>query len=119
VQIGARVRGMRLAQGLSQDAMAKQLGLSFQQVQKYERGVNRVAAGRLMEIAKILKTTVPELIGTDGKEIAATAFDHRHFQMAMSFKRLYALSPEAGKHIRSVVDILCNTIEAEQRKKKH
>src|ERR1700738_5122834 len=54
VEVGHRIRIERLARGLSQTALANQLGVTFQQVQKYEKGVNRVGAGRLARIAEVL-----------------------------------------------------------------
>ena len=53
--VGAKVRMRRLMLGLSQTKLADGLGLSFQQVQKYENGVTRVSASRLQQIANILK----------------------------------------------------------------
>lgn len=58
VHVGLRVRLRRQRLGLSQDALAKALGLSFQQVQKYERGTNRVSASKLFEIAGALEAPV-------------------------------------------------------------
>jgi len=52
--IGGRISAIRAAQGLSQTALGQALGVSFQQVQKYEKGRNRIGAGRLQEIAKFL-----------------------------------------------------------------
>ena len=54
VEVGQRIRIERLQSGLSQTSLAEQLGVTFQQVQKYEKGVNRVGAGRLTKIAKVL-----------------------------------------------------------------
>src|SRR3954470_9271146 len=54
IEVGHRIRIERLARGLSQTALANQLGVTFQQVQKYEKGVNRVGAGRLTKIAEVL-----------------------------------------------------------------
>lgn len=56
--LGGKVRARRLEIGMSQEALAEELGITFQQVQKYEKGVNRVAAGRLWDIAKVLKQPV-------------------------------------------------------------
>ncbi len=56
--VGQRLRQRRGAQGLSQMKMAEALGLSFQQVQKYERGVNRISASTLYEAARCLKAPV-------------------------------------------------------------
>src|SRR5258707_3367902 len=58
VEVGHRIRIERLARGLSQTALANQLGVTFQQVQKYEKGVNRVGAGRLTKIAEVLGVAV-------------------------------------------------------------
>ncbi|WP_439476402.1 helix-turn-helix domain-containing protein [Brevundimonas sp.] len=56
--VGARIGLRRSALGLSQSALAQQLGISFQQVQKYETGQNRISASRLHRAATILGTSV-------------------------------------------------------------
>ena len=53
-QVGNRVRIRRMLIGMSQERLGDLLGLTFQQVQKYEKGVNRIGAGRLFEISRIL-----------------------------------------------------------------
>ncbi len=53
-RVGHRVRLRRMLMGMSQERLGELLGLTFQQVQKYEKGVNRIGAGRLFEIAGIL-----------------------------------------------------------------
>ena len=67
VEVGHRIRIERLARGLSQTALANQLGVTFQQVQKYEKGVNRVGAGRLTKIAEVLGVPVGSFFS--GKEM--------------------------------------------------
>ncbi|MFT4077511.1 MAG: helix-turn-helix transcriptional regulator [Asticcacaulis sp.] len=64
IHVGARVRSRRKAMGLSQEALAETLGLTFQQVQKYERGANRISASKLYEISRTLK--VPLAFFYDG-----------------------------------------------------
>lgn len=54
VHVGSRLRLRRTLLGYSQDKLAQQLDLTFQQVQKYERGTNRIGAGRLMQLAHVL-----------------------------------------------------------------
>lgn len=54
VHVGARVRTRRLLIGMNQETLARALGLTFQQVQKYEGGANRISASRLSQIAEIL-----------------------------------------------------------------
>jgi transcriptional regulator with XRE-family HTH domain len=59
--IGRNVRLQRLARGLSQTALARALGMTFQQVQRYERGINRIGAGRLTHIAEVLDVPLATL----------------------------------------------------------
>jgi transcriptional regulator with XRE-family HTH domain len=67
VAVGARVRIRRRWLGFSQTQLANALGITFQQVQKYERGANRVSASMLVKIAAKLETTVAALVGEDGQ----------------------------------------------------
>lgn len=63
VQVGQRIRARRLWLGLSQSELGAALGLSFQQVQKYERGANRVSAAVLVRIAERLAVSPGDLLG--------------------------------------------------------
>ncbi|MEE7455304.1 transcriptional regulator [Methylorubrum populi] len=56
--VGERIVALRKARGLSQTALGLAIGVTFQQVQKYEKGANRVGAGRLREIARLLEVPV-------------------------------------------------------------
>ena len=58
VHVGTRVRLRRMLLGMSQEKLGENLGLTFQQVQKYEKGVNRIGASRLYDLAKVLGVTV-------------------------------------------------------------
>ena len=80
--VGARLRMRRLMLDMTQDVLAKALGLTFQQVQKYEKGANRISASRLQHLCKILNVPVsfffegvPQTNGTpdpvEGGEAAA------------------------------------------------
>ncbi len=70
--IGKRLREARLAKSMSQGALGDALGISFQQVQKYETGANRIGASRLWEIAKQLEVPVDFLFdGLDKKDEAS------------------------------------------------
>ena len=57
--VGNRIRVHRMLMGLSQEKLGEGLGVTFQQVQKYENGANRVSASRLFQISKILNVPVP------------------------------------------------------------
>jgi transcriptional regulator with XRE-family HTH domain len=68
VEIGRKIRALRLQRGLSQSGLADRIGLTFQQVQKYEKGANRVSAGRLQQIAEMLEVPVMFFYGAaDGR----------------------------------------------------
>ncbi|MGF1462914.1 MAG: helix-turn-helix domain-containing protein [Maricaulaceae bacterium] len=58
VHVGAQVRLRRITMGMSQDRLGRELGVTFQQVQKYERGANRLAASRLWEASRALDVPV-------------------------------------------------------------
>ena len=58
IHVGARVRMRRLLIGMSQEKMAERLGLTFQQVQKYEKGTNRISASRLWQLSRTLDVPV-------------------------------------------------------------
>src|ERR1043165_9958176 len=79
VEIGRKIRALRLERGLSQSDLAKAIGLTFQQVQKYEKGTNRVSAGRLQQIADFLDVPITYFYGGLGarakKKDARTGLD--------------------------------------------
>lgn len=58
IYVGSRLKLRRLILGISQKKMAEKLGITFQQVQKYENGINRISASRLWDISKLLKVQV-------------------------------------------------------------
>src|SRR6201991_522870 len=58
VHVGSRVRLRRMLLGMSQEKLGEHLGLTFQQIQKYEKGINRIGASRLFELARVLGVPV-------------------------------------------------------------
>jgi len=71
--VGSRVRMRRIMLGMSQEKLGEALGLTFQQVQKYEKGTNRVGASRLQQISEILQVPVSFLF--DGGPSGAASAD--------------------------------------------
>ena len=70
IDVGRRIRARRIAQGMSQTELGNRLGVTFQQVQKYDKGINRVGAGRLVRVAEALEVPVAFFFaGTDGDSI--------------------------------------------------
>lgn len=66
IAIGARMRLRRKSLGISQGILSERVGVSFQQIQKYERGANRVSGSMLVAIAAALDTSVGWLVGEEG-----------------------------------------------------
>lgn len=81
IHVGSRVRLRRTLLGLSQEKLADAIGLTFQQVQKYERGANRIGASRLFELSRVLDVPVtyffedmaPDLASRSGARAAGMA----------------------------------------------
>ena len=72
IHVGSRVRTRRILLGKSQEVVAAQLGVSFQQLQKYESGANRVSASRLYDLAHILMSPIAYFFDEMPPELAAT-----------------------------------------------
>ena len=67
-EIALRVRTLRLSRRMSQNDLGQSLGITFQQIQKYENGANRIGAGRLQRIAEIFEVPVAALFGASRRE---------------------------------------------------
>jgi transcriptional regulator with XRE-family HTH domain len=65
VEVGRLVRVQRIARGLSQTELGNQIGVTFQQVQKYESGANRISMGRLTRISRVLGVEITYLLGAN------------------------------------------------------
>lgn len=74
VHIGKRLRMLRLAKNMSQTDVADSLGITFQQIQKYENGANRIGAGRLQEIANLMGVS-PAYFFEDGPRVKSRSAD--------------------------------------------
>ena len=91
VHVGSRVRMRRKLMGVSQEKLAEALGLTFQQVQKYERGVNRVSASKLFESANFLGVEVSYFFdGLAGRD-PATGFAESESDR---FTHAFLMTPE-------------------------
>ena len=88
--VGRNVRIWRMAKGLSQAQLASRLGVTFQQIQKYEVGSNRIGTGRLVKLAAVLHVPISALFAdTDAAEPSASLLalvsDRRSFRLARAF----------------------------------
>ena len=101
VEIGRKIRTLRLERGLSQSGLAEGIGLTFQQVQKYEKGTNRVSAGRLQQIANILN--IPVTFFYDGMGVRTKKSDAHSAGLAL------VQTKGAMRLLRSYADIPSRT----------
>ena len=68
VEVGLRLRSLRKAQGMSQERLGMALGITFQQIQKYERGANRISASMLVKAARALGASAAALLPDDEEQ---------------------------------------------------
>ena len=89
IAVGRNVRIWRMAKGLSQVQLATRLGVTFQQVQKYEVGANRLGTGRLVKLAAILGVPIAALFDSadadPSRSLLALIADKRAFRLARAF----------------------------------
>lgn len=100
-KLGAVIREKRVLLGLSQEVLGQRIGVSFQQIQKYEKGKNQVTFPRLVEIAAGLDTSVTEMVAAALSEAAPTVGSDR--QTLELQKRLAMLSPNQREGVQLLV----------------
>jgi transcriptional regulator with XRE-family HTH domain len=100
IEVGRRVRAFRLARNLSQSALADRLGLTFQQVQKYEKGTNRISAGRLQTIAEIFQVPVADFFSASSETPRSqeNIFELVDSAGALRLLRAYTRLPSKMRH---------------------
>ena len=107
VEVGQRIRARRMAKGMSQTELGDLLGVTFQQVQKYEKGVNRVGAGRLVRVAEALDVSVSFFFGgtdaggQDTREILGFLDTSYSLRLLRAFSRI-----PHGAVQRAIVDLV-------------
>jgi transcriptional regulator with XRE-family HTH domain len=113
IEVGRRVRTLRMERGMSQTDLGGELGITFQQIQKYEKGANRIGAGRLQHISEILgvpisvffATSQPDHPSHNGlNELADTG-------AALRLLRAYARIPDP--HVKQALTSLAEKIAGE------
>lgn len=109
--LGRKLRLARTGAGLSQQALADRLGITFQQVQKYEKGANRIAASRLVSIAGALNQPISYFL-TEAKGAARAGVTQDQASAAGFFASI-----EDPKVRRRVVDLLRAIIEADEARR--
>jgi transcriptional regulator with XRE-family HTH domain len=124
VEVGRLVRALRMSRNLSQTELGNQIGVTFQQVQKYESGVNRISMGRLTRVAKLFRVSVPYLLDGSkqaGYKSSANTDYTKNLEMlgrigAVRLLRAFAAIPTKPASLReSVVRMVENTAAAAAR----
>ncbi len=115
--VGERVRQRRAEMGLTQHDLAQALGISYQQVQKYETGANRVSSGRLYEIASKLEVEISHFF--DGLEPTTSAKPMEHGGKNRSTIELVRNFAEIeDSELRSAVSGLIKSLAGKPRRRK-
>jgi transcriptional regulator with XRE-family HTH domain len=123
IHVGLRIRAARLGAGLSQERLGTALGVTFQQVQKYEKGANRVGAGRLSDIARVLSVPVSYFFENDAADSHPATLNEGFNDVTvalsttegMRIARALARIPDAETR-RRIADLLEAMIERETRR---
>lgn len=110
IRVGKLIRELRIEHGLSQDELGKRLGVTFQQIQKYERGINRVSVSRLGSLLGVLGMTHREFFDlykheeTAGEAAISSPATRQHLELARDIMRLPAEKAKAlGVFIRATL----------------
>lgn len=111
VYVGSRLRAARMAAGISQERLAHGLGLTFQQVQKYETGRNRLSASKLVQASNVLRTPVAFFFdgapGIEEHEDPIVVSAAPLFQTASGVRIAQAFPKIAGAKVRAkIVDLV-------------
>lgn len=106
VELGKRIRLRRVEQHMSQAELGDKLGVSFQQVQKYEKGVNRVGASRLQQIATALDVPVTFFYDGDGKsrEVESLLFLDSSFSLRLLRAYTSIKNQSVQRHMVSLME---------------
>ena len=108
--VGERIRARRTEMGLTQEDLAQQLAISYQQVQKYETGANRISAGRLYEIALKLTTDISYFFeGFDSNRVAGDMAHGGHNRAAIELVRNFHEIKD--ENVRSAVTNLMKALK--------
>jgi len=114
-ELGRRIRAHRLRLGFSQEKLGAMLGLTFQQVQKYEKGTNRVSSGRLIEIAKLLDVHPMELLTEERHSANGASSPFEFIQNSRALKLLKSFSQIKDRELQNAVVDLCELIIRQKR----
>jgi transcriptional regulator with XRE-family HTH domain len=114
VMVGAKIRIFRIYRGMSQSDLAGKIGVAFQQVQKYEKGINRAGAGRLSRIAGVLGVSIGELFGSPEKQSAGSQTPLGLLADRDALRVLKAFARTSDPRVRRSIAMLVESIADQQ-----
>src|SRR5262249_27713133 len=117
--IARRIKLFRINAGMSQTELGERIGVTFQQIQKYEKGVNRVGAGRLSDIAKALHISVDALYPESSNSLSHAASSRLPYELLAEPYALHALQAFVAinnKPIRQAIVQLLERLSGNQMK---
>ena len=103
-ELGAKLRAARVSTGMNQTALGKALGVSFQQVQKYESGKDRITAGTLQKLGKLLGIHPGEFFGETSAPVGGTADLREAMSIAVAMQKI--ASPSVRKRFAALIEEL-------------
>jgi transcriptional regulator with XRE-family HTH domain len=111
IEMGKKIRLRRVEQRLSQSDLGEKLGVSFQQIQKYEKGVNRVGASRLQQIATALDIPVTFFFDSDGKtkEVESLLFLDSAFSLRLLRAYSQIQDQAVQRHMVSLMEAIADS----------
>ncbi len=111
LKVGITIRKLRYLRGISQIELANRVDISFQQLQKYERGINRISASRMYEVATVLQVKPGMLFEGQGGEIPDLPIfaDSKMAKLVETFARI--TDPEKHKAILKLVSVIADEPE--------
>jgi transcriptional regulator with XRE-family HTH domain len=114
VMVGAKIRIFRTHRGMSQSDLAGKIGVTFQQVQKYEKGINRVGASRLSRIAAVLGISIGELFEPSEDKSAGSKSPFRLLAERDALRVLKAFSRTSDPRVRRAIAQLVESVADQQ-----
>lgn len=103
-QVGARIRQLRVERGLSQGELATKIGVTYQQMHKYERGLNRISVGRLGDLVEVFEISITDFFSGLIAEPAENELRRMHLDISRAVSRIH--DTDRLNAVRTVVDAL-------------
>jgi transcriptional regulator with XRE-family HTH domain len=111
--IGQRVRQLRMQLGMSQEELGREVGVTFQQIQKYEKGTNRLSVSRMLQFAEILQTTPNDIIGWKTTKVPINGFNTHVFEAA---RHIVEFPEDVQIAVRRIADALTDVITPRKKR---